>query len=55
MYFVIYLVFDPLASYEIMIFDCEDDKFKCMGFYPFKEPVLLKGLFVQNELLAIRL
>lgn len=55
MYYLLNVVFDQQASYEILIFDSEDQKFKCVGFYPFKEPILLKGVFVQNELLAIRL
>jgi hypothetical protein len=38
-----------------MMAEGEEQKFRSVGRYPFKEPVLLKGLFLQSEVLIVRL
>jgi hypothetical protein len=37
-----------------MMLDQEEQKYKNIGRFPFKEPVLLKEWFVQGEILNIR-
>jgi hypothetical protein len=49
------LDFQMEAEYEVMMVDENEQKYKSVGRYPFKEPVLLGGSFVQSEFLIVKL
>jgi hypothetical protein len=52
---LLYLDFNAQTNFDAHFFDFEENKFKLVGSFPFKEPVLLKGIFVENENLLVKL
>ena len=49
------IVFKADARYNVFVFNSEDSNFISAGVYPFQEPVLLRGAFVQDKMLVVKI